>query len=181
MICSAPILLKYHFHSCFYYYYFFTFHLTWFLIVPHFSSLACYSIIFLKRLLCGICRRRWRLQGGTPATNPFPLFLYSISCTYLFYIIIHMISGEGEENNTERKARKISYSSRSLKVNAKKWALFFFQHASSQRGKLLVMLLLDILIASVSLGLWTAWKSSLQTTEPHPSTCLSRHWVEWPW
>lgn len=61
------------------------------------------------------------------------------------------------------------------------FVFFFFNMQVSQGGKLLVMLLLDILIASVSAGLWTAWKSSLQRTEPHPGTFLSRHWVRWPW
>lgn len=90
-----------------------------------------------------------------------------------------MISGEAEENNTERPEKLV------IVQEALKWMPrnepCFLKHASSQGGKLLVMLLLDILIASVSAGLWTAWKSSLQTTESHPSPCLSRHWVRWPW
>lgn len=61
-----------------------------------------------------------------------------------------MISGEAEENNTERKARKISYSSRSLTVNANKWALVFFSMEVAR------------VVNYLSCFCWTSWLLQFQ-------------------
>lgn len=61
-----------------------------------------------------------------------------------------MISGEAEENNTERKATKISYSSRSLTVNVKKWALVFFSMEVAR------------VVNYLSCFCWTSWLLQFQ-------------------